>query len=219
MGCGESGQGVLGVAGVLQAVPQSASLDLGVGNNATLEKAIGVVEKTKSHQLGVLVLDFVNEEKDGSLRPVAHQKLFDTVKQMEDLNIATPSDLMRMLMMLHSYTLVKSLIAIEDHTSAARMLVRVARNISKFPKHVVPILTSTVIECHRACMRKTAFEYASMLMRPEYRNLFIRIVAAERRCPMCSDEVHPDQVRKVNDPLGAIRRKQEATSGLDTKAR
>ena len=32
---------------------------------------------------------------------------------------------------------------------AARLLIRVANNISKFPSHVVPILTSTVIECHR----------------------------------------------------------------------
>ena len=31
----------------------------------------------------------------------------------------------------------------------ARMLLRVANNISKFPTHIVPILTSTVIECHR----------------------------------------------------------------------
>lgn len=46
---------------------------------------------------------------------------------------------------------------------------RVARNISKFPEHVVPILTSTVIECQRAGFKKTAFEYASMLVRPEYR--------------------------------------------------
>ncbi len=36
-------------------------------------------------------------------------------------------------------------------------------------QHVVPILTSTVIECHRAGLKKTSFEYASMLMRPEYR--------------------------------------------------
>lgn len=49
------------------------------------------------------------------------------------------------------------------------MLVRVARNISKFPMHIVPIITSTVIECHRAGLRGCAFEYASMLMRPEYR--------------------------------------------------
>ena len=51
---------------------------------------------------------------------VAHDKLFATVKQMEELQKAIPSELMRMLMLLHSYTLVKSLIAIEDHTTAAR---------------------------------------------------------------------------------------------------
>ncbi len=68
-----------------------------------------------------------------------------------------------------SYILVKSLVAINDHSNAARMLVRVAQNISKFPKHVVPILTSTVIECQRAGLKRTAYEYASMLMRPEYR--------------------------------------------------
>lgn len=78
-------------------------------------------------------------------------------------------DLLRALMLLHSYILVKSLVAINDHLNAARMLVRVAHSISKFPKHVVPILTSTVIECHRSGLKKTAFEYASMLMRPEYR--------------------------------------------------
>ncbi|KAF8062105.1 WDR19 [Scenedesmus sp. PABB004] len=37
----------------------------------------------------------------------------------------------------------------------------------RFPKHVVPILTSTVIECARAGLRRTAFEHASTLMRPE----------------------------------------------------
>ena len=50
------------------------------------------------------------------------------------------------------------------------MLIRVAKHISKFPSHVVPILTSTVIECQRSGLRKNAYEYASMLMRPEYRN-------------------------------------------------
>jgi len=39
----------------------------------------------------------------------------------------------------------------------------------RFPKHVVPILTSTVIECQRAGLKKTALEYACTLMRPEYR--------------------------------------------------
>lgn len=35
---------------------------------------------------------------------------------------------------------------------------------------IVPILTSTVIECNRAGLKKSAFTYAAMLMRPEHRN-------------------------------------------------
>lgn len=35
---------------------------------------------------------------------------------------------------------------------------------------VVPILTSAVIECQRAGLKKSAFGFAAMLMRPEYRN-------------------------------------------------
>ncbi|WAQ97925.1 WDR19-like protein [Mya arenaria] len=57
-----------------------------------------------------------------------------------------------------------------DHLKGARMLIRVANNISKFPSHIVPILTSTVIECHRAGLKNSSFSYAAMLMRPEYRN-------------------------------------------------
>ena len=34
---------------------------------------------------------------------------------------------------------------------------------------IVSILTSTVIECQRSGLNKSAFEYAAMLMRPEYR--------------------------------------------------
>ena len=78
-------------------------------------------------------------------------------------------ELANSLMLLHSYVLVKPLIKVGDHLSAARLLCRVARNISRFPAHVVPILTSCVIECHRAGLRGSAFEYASTLMRPEYR--------------------------------------------------
>lgn len=52
-----------------------------------------------------------------------------------------------------------------DHEGAARMLLRVARSISRFPTHIVPVLTSTVIECQRSGLRNSAFEYASTLMR------------------------------------------------------
>ncbi|KAI8831390.1 hypothetical protein BC829DRAFT_409646 [Chytridium lagenaria] len=56
-----------------------------------------------------------------------------------------------------------------------------------------PILTSTVIECYRANMKKEAFEYAAMLMRPEYRPLLDakykrkieQIVRNFDPCPFC----------------------------------
>lgn len=60
---------------------------------------------------------------------------------------------------------VKKMVRRGDHEGAARMLLRVARNISRFPTHVVPVLTSTVIECQRSGLRNSAFEYASTLMR------------------------------------------------------
>ena len=53
-------------------------------------------------------------------------------------------------MILHSYTLARLHVRRGDHLRGARMLLRVANNISKFPAHIIPILTSTVIECHRS---------------------------------------------------------------------
>ena len=35
---------------------------------------------------------------------------------------------------------------------------------------IVPILTSTVIKCHQSGLKDSAFSYAAMLMRPEYRD-------------------------------------------------
>lgn len=51
---------------------------------------------------------------------------------------------------------------------AARLLLRVADSISSFPKHVVPILTSTVIECHRAELHASAYKWAAVLAQPQH---------------------------------------------------
>ena len=109
------------------------------------------------------------EQELGNYR-VAHQILLDTHKELTLQKIRVPQELSHNLMLLHSYVLVKTLVKAEDHLAGARMLVRVARNISKFPVHIVQILTSTVIECHRAGLRGAAFEHASTLVRPEYRS-------------------------------------------------
>lgn len=103
------------------------------------------------------------------------------------------------LALLHRYTLVRIHVKIGDHYQAAKLLIQVAANISLFPARsyttftlnfsfpidfhcilylfihcefadVVPILTSTVIECQRVGFQKAAFSYASMLMRSEYRS-------------------------------------------------
>tara|TARA_B100000780_G_C20824465_1_gene327555 strand:- start:36 stop:581 length:546 start_codon:yes stop_codon:yes gene_type:complete len=49
------------------------------------------------------------------------------------------------------------------------MLCRVVESLSEFPQHTVMILTTAVIECYRSGQKKKAFEYASTLMRAEYR--------------------------------------------------
>ena len=121
----------------------------------------------KAAQTAVLI---AKQEQEMGNYKLAHSQLYDTYKELESQGKAPSSTLVRSLTLLHSYTLAKRLIRLGDHRGAARMLVRVARNISRFPSHVVQILTSTVVECQRAKLKKTAFEYASMLMRPEYRD-------------------------------------------------
>lgn len=63
----------------------------------------------------------------------------------------------------------QSLVRADEHLLGARMLIRVSNHISKFPAHIVPILTSTVIECYRSGLKSEAFEFAGVLMRPEHR--------------------------------------------------
>ncbi|XP_010623408.1 WD repeat-containing protein 19 [Fukomys damarensis] len=109
------------------------------------------------------------EQSAGNYRN-AHDVLFSMYAELKSQNIKIPSEMATNLMILHSYILVKIHVRNGDHMKGARMLIRVANNISKFPSHIVPILTSTVIECHRAGLKNSAFSFAAMLMRPEYRN-------------------------------------------------
>ncbi|XP_053560025.1 WD repeat-containing protein 19 [Bombina bombina] len=109
------------------------------------------------------------EQSAGNYRN-AHDVLFSMYTELRTQKIKIPSEMATNLMILHSYILVKIHVKRGDHVKGARMLIRVANNISKFPSHIVPILTSTVIECHRAGLKNSAFSFAAMLMRPEYRS-------------------------------------------------
>merc|ERR1712076_166486 len=99
----------------------------------------------------------------------AHQLLFKTYQDLKAQKLALPQELWRRLMILHSYVIVKRLVKSGDHANAAHMLLRVAKNIQQFPAHVVPILTSVVIECQRAKLLTEAYTYACQLMKPENR--------------------------------------------------
>ncbi|XP_015750189.1 PREDICTED: WD repeat-containing protein 19-like [Acropora digitifera] len=86
-----------------------------------------------------------------------------------DIELVTCRSAVAFLLTCCSSSLMQLHVKRGDHSKGARMLIRVANNISKFPAHVVPILTSTVIECHRSGLKNSSFSYAAMLMRPEYR--------------------------------------------------
>lgn len=110
-----------------------------------------------------------NEEQINGNYRNAHDVLFGMYEELKRNKITTPLEMKNNLRLLHSYILVRLHVKRNDHLRGARMLIRVANNISKFPSHIVPILTSTVIECHRAGLKHAAFNFAAMLMRPEYR--------------------------------------------------
>lgn len=64
---------------------------------------------------------------------------------------------------------------------------------------IVPILTSTVVECQRADLTKSAFAYAAMLMRPEYRaqidaKYAKKIEAIVRKAPRGLKEQREDEL-------------------------
>ena len=145
------------------------------------------------------------EQAAGNYRN-SHDVLFNMYQELCRHRITIPWEMAHNLMVLHSYTLARLQVRRGDHLTAARMLLRVAANISKFPSHIVPILTSTVIECHRSGLKNSAFTHAATLMRPEYRKDIDekyrkkieaiirkpqRTEEAERstRCPYCPNEV------------------------------
>jgi len=129
-----------------------------------LHKALG-----NFMQAANTALIIAKQEQEMGNYKQAHQLLFRTYQDLKNQKLALPQDLWRRLMILHSYVIVKRLVKGGDHLNAAQMLLRVAKNIQQFPAHVVPILTSVVIECQRAKMLTDAYQYACTLMRPEYR--------------------------------------------------
>ncbi|KAG7395718.1 WD repeat-containing protein 19 [Phytophthora boehmeriae] len=138
---------------------------------------------------------------------LARDVLVETSRQLRARRLRVARELQNALALLHSYVLVKKLVRRGNHAAAARMLVRVAQHLSKFPTHAANILISAVIECQRAGLRAFSYDFAATLMRtPEYKesmdkDIRRKIEAIVRRpnkeqppdtrtpCPCCSHEL------------------------------
>uniref|UniRef100_A0A914QHC5 Uncharacterized protein n=1 Tax=Panagrolaimus davidi TaxID=227884 RepID=A0A914QHC5_9BILA len=136
-----------------------------------------------------------DEQKRGNYK-VARDLLFQMHRQLISNNLHVSSSMLDALILLHSYLIVKPLIKRNDQKAAARMLIRVANNISLFSTHMVDILTSTVIVCTKVGLNASAFKYAVQLLRPELRRSISdkyrkKIESIVRKAKDAKDEEEP----------------------------
>lgn len=127
-----------------------------------LYRAIGNVKQAVK-----IAINIAQQEQELGNYKNAHDILLDTYKDIKTHNLKIPFDLNYKLMLIHSFQLAKRLVKIGNHLGAARMLIRVADNISQFPSTTVNILTTTVAECTQAGLKMAAYKQSCILVRPE----------------------------------------------------
>jgi WD repeat-containing protein 19 len=153
----------------------------------------------------------VQEEMQVGSYVAGRDYLRDTWRDLRERAMAIPYKLRSELRLLQTYLLARRLGKMGDYEGAARVLIFVAKNISKFPSHVVKILTSTVVMTQKAGLKRSSYEYACQLMQPEYRNLvdgkvrkrieqLVRRPVKEEKdeavsaCPFCQFEIPESQL-------------------------
>uniref|UniRef100_A0A0N5CG41 TPR_REGION domain-containing protein n=1 Tax=Strongyloides papillosus TaxID=174720 RepID=A0A0N5CG41_STREA len=167
---------------------------------------ISMKKYKEAAKVAVIISD--NEQLKGNYR-VARDLLFQMTQELFKNNIEMPNTIKQSLVVVHSYLLVKPLMATKRPEIAGRLLIRVLQNISKFPSHRIQILTSTVVVCAQAMLFETAYNAAVELMKPENRKFIddkykkkIEQVARKREnaskgdvdekysnCPFCDEPV------------------------------
>jgi WD repeat-containing protein 19 len=115
-----------------------------------------------------IAITISSEEQERGNYKAAHTILYETQRDLKEKNLGIPFDLYQRLLVLHSYIIVKRLVKMGEHDTAARMLNRVCKNISQFPAHDATILTSAVLQAMKANLKGLAFQWAITLMYPEY---------------------------------------------------
>lgn len=127
-----------------------------------LYMALGSYEKAA--KISVFIAS--KKQDEGNYR-IARKVLVDACKILRDRSLRIPNDLRRSLMLVHSYIIVKDLVTMNDNVTATRMLLRVSRNIQKFPAHTTTILTSAVLQSIKTNFKKSAFDLSCILIQNE----------------------------------------------------
>lgn len=72
--------------------------------------------------------------------------------------------------LIHSYIIVRNVIKNNDHMLAARIMIRICKNISMFTSVAANVLTTTIVECTKAKLKAEAFKWAMVAIKPEYKD-------------------------------------------------
>ena len=123
----------------------------------------------KKQTLKIAMTIATQEQEVGNYK-FTHDIFYEVFHDIMKGKQSIPAELRQKLTIIHSYMLAKRMMKTGDHIQTARLLSRVAKNISQFPLHVVQILISTVVESSRAGFRRAAYEWALLLVKPEYRS-------------------------------------------------
>ena len=91
------------------------------------------VELKQTREAAKTSLVIAREEQDRGQYRLARNVLLHMYRELKEKNIKIPLEMTNALMLLQSYLIVKSLLQREDSLKAARMLLRVVQNISRFP--------------------------------------------------------------------------------------
>ncbi|OQV14446.1 WD repeat-containing protein 19 [Hypsibius exemplaris] len=99
----------------------------------------------------------------------AHQVLYRTYDRLLQARQSPSGQLWEMFALVHSHAVSTVMYTLKEHDKVARMLIRICRNISKFPKDASRFLLSAVLECTKCQLNKSAVQFALVLMQPEHR--------------------------------------------------
>jgi len=73
------------------------------------------------------------QEQDTGNYNAAHATLLRACKELKAKHVQLPKDVLDALRVLHFYRLVRVQVGLKNHKTAARLLMHVVDNISKFP--------------------------------------------------------------------------------------